>query len=158
MSPSEVLGEQRKDQPVSKEKRSALRIALNAPTLVEPIGMPKVQLHENLAKVYERVAPSEEFVGKKIPGVLRDLSTNGAFIACQALPLLSRVAISFSLEGFGQVEALGWSLWRRSENCSVPRSDGSSVELPAGFGVLFEAIPLDARIAIHKAVSGTTKN
>ncbi len=43
-------------------------------------------------------------------------------------------------------------LWRRADDCEVPAADGSMVKLPKGIGVLFEAIPLDARIAIHELV------
>ena len=138
---------------MKNDKRRALRIALNVPTVVEPIGQPPVKLHENLAEVYERVAPSEDSIGKKFPGVVRDLSTNGAFVAGESLPLLSRVTFVFLLTGFGQVEVIGWTLWRRARDCELPRPDGSSVILPHGFGVLFEAIPLDARLAIHKLVN-----
>ena len=136
-----------------QEQRRALRIAVNIPTLVEPVGQPDVRLHDNLAAVYHRVDASTDLVGEKFPGVVRDLSTNGAFIAGEALPLLSRVAFTFALDGFGQVEVLAWTLWRRDDTCEVPRSDGSMLELPKGFGVLFEAIPLDARMAIHELVS-----
>lgn len=135
-----------------KDNRRARRIALNAPTFVESIGQPAIKLHDNLAKVYTRVEPDTATVGEKFPGVVRDLSTNGAFVAGPALPLLTRVAFTFPLEGYGQVEALAWVLWRRDEECSVPRADGKVAELPKGFGVLFEAIPLEARIAIHKLV------
>lgn len=138
------------------EHRRALRIAVNIPTLVEPIGQPEVKLHENLAAVYQRVNATADMVGEKFPGVMRDLSTNGAFIAGEPLPLLSRVAFTFPLDGFGQVEVLAWTLWRREQDCEIPRSDGSMLELPKGFGVLFEAIPLDARLAIHKLVSGAS--
>lgn len=139
-----------------QEQRRALRISVNIPTLVEPVGQPELKLHDNLARVYERVAAASEHVGASFPGVVRDLSTNGAFIAGEALPLLSRVGFTFALEGFGQVEVLAWTLWRRDDDCSIPRSDGSSLELPKGFGVLFEAIPLDARLAIHHLVSKAT--
>lgn len=142
---------------MNKDKRRALRVALNVPTVVEPIGQPAVELHSNLAKVYERVEPAAENLGEKLPGVVRDLSTNGAFIAGEALPLLSRVSFSFMLTGFGQVEVIGWALWRRSEDCELPRPDGSTALLPHGFGVLFEAIPLDARLAIHKLVNEPPK-
>jgi len=138
------------------EHRRALRIAVNIPTLVESVGQPEVKLHESLAAVYQRVAASSQLVGEKFPGVIRDLSTNGAFIAGEPLPLLSRVAFTFPLEGFGQVEVLAWTLWRRDEDCEIPRADGSSLSLPKGFGVLFEAIPLDARMAIQKMVSAAT--
>ena len=40
----------------------------------------------------------------------------------------------------GQVEVLGWTLWRRREECEVPQPSGAPVKLQAGFGVLFEAI------------------
>jgi hypothetical protein len=138
---------------VSREKRRALRILLNAPALVEAIEMPKVQLHDNLAAVYERVTPNQDKVGTRFDLTLRDLSTNGAFLAGEPVPLLSRVACTFDLEGYGRVEALGWVLWRRTDSCEVPRPNGDMVELPKGFGVLFEAIPLDARLAIHRMVS-----
>ncbi len=136
-----------------QEKRRALRIALNVPTLIESIGQPDVRLPDALAKVYERVESDASSSGKKYPGVVRDLSTNGAFIAGDPLPLLSRVAFSFALDGFGQVEVLGWTLWRRSDDCTLARPSGAEVMLPKGFGVLFEAVPLEARIAIHKLVA-----
>ena len=135
------------------EKRRALRIQLNVPTVVQVVGQPGMVLHENLEKVYERVTASDQRVGDELPAVLRDLSTNGAFIAGEPLPLLSRVTFSFPLAGFGQVDALGWVLWRRTEDCEIPREDGEPALLPRGFGVLFEAIPLDARLAIHKLVA-----
>ena len=134
----------------SPEKRRALRIQLNVPTLVEPIGQPEMKLHENLEKVYERVMANKEQIGSKFPGVMRDLSTNGAFIAGEPLPLLTRVSFTFPLEGYGQVETLAWTLWRRQEDCEIPRDEDDPVVLPKGFGVLFEAIPLDARLAIQK--------
>jgi hypothetical protein len=133
------------------DKRRANRIAVSYPTVIESIGQPVMQLHENLLRVYSRVAPNAGEVGSKFPGTIRDLSTNGAFISGEPMPLLSRVAFAFDLADFGRVEAIGWTLWRRADDCEVPA--GSSVAtLPRGFGVLFEAIPLDARLAIHKAV------
>ena len=138
------------------EKRRALRIALNVPTVVEAISQPQVTLHANLESVYERVHANDERAGEKFPAIICDLSTNGAFIAGEALPLLSRVAFTFPLEGFGQVDVLGWTLWRRDRDCHVPRTDGSLAELPKGFGVLFEAIAIDARVAIHKAVTSVS--
>ncbi len=135
------------------EKRRALRIQLNVPTLIESIGQQEMALHENLEKVYERVTADKDRVGEKFPGVIRDLSTNGAFIAGEPLPLLSRVAFTFPLEGFGQVEVLAWTLWRRHEDCEIPREGKDPAVLPKGFGVLFEAIPLDARLAIQNMVT-----
>lgn len=141
----------------STEKRKAGRIALNLPMLVESIGQRAIDLHPNLAKVYTRVSP---IGGKmdKFPATLRDLSTNGAFVVGQPLPLLSRVAFSFELADFGRIEAIGWTLWRRSDDCEIPCEDASSIALPKGFGILFEAIPLDARLAIHRMVQEQVVN
>lgn len=138
---------------MSNEKRRAARVVLNVPTVVETIGLPRHKLHDNLAAVYERVMPPAD-ESQRFPGVLHDLSTNGAFITGEPLPLLTRVAFTFPLTGYGQVDALGWILWRRTDDCEVPRAGGPAVKLAKGFGVLFEAIPLDARIAIHELVSG----
>ena len=107
-------------------------------------------LRPALASVYSRVNP--EASGDKFPGRLRDLSTNGAFVAGEALPLLSRIAFSFELEDFGRVEGIGWTMWRREDDCEIPRDGLEPARLPKGFGILFEAIPLDARLAIHRMV------
>ena len=135
------------------ERRNALRVNVSIPTLVEVIGQRDVKLHPNLEKVYERVTASRDMVGHKFPAVVRDLSTNGAFISGPALPLLSRVAFTFPLEGHGQIEVLGWTLWRRRDDCEIPQAAGEPVKLLAGFGVLFESIPLEARQAIAQLVN-----
>lgn len=137
---------------MTAEKRRAQRIFLNAPVTIEVIRQPEVSLPDALARVYERVRSVDAMVGERFPGVLRDLSTNGAFITGQPLPLLSRVALTFPLEGYGQVDAIGWVLWRRSDDCEITGADGAPVPLSKGFGVLFEAIPLDARLHIHELV------
>jgi len=142
---------------VSNEKRSAARIVLDAPTEIETIGQPGQTLHENLAEVYERVSPAADQAGKRFEGVVRDLSTNGAFITGEALPLLSRVTFSFPLTGYGQVDAIGWVLWRRTGDCQIPGKDGETIELAKGFGVLFEALPIDARVAIHDMVRAASE-
>lgn len=138
---------------VKGEQRRAQRVNVNIPTLIEVISQREQNLHPALAAVYERVRPSDELLGKKFPGVVKDLSTNGVFIGGEALPLLSRIACTFQLEGFGQVEALGWTLWRRHSECEVPGPGGDSIRLPAGFGMLFESMPLDARTAIARLVA-----
>lgn len=132
---------------MSSESRSARRVVVNVPAVVESIGQPDVSLHPNLVAVYERVgaAPPD---GKRFPAVVRDLSSNGAFISGEPLPLLARVAVHFEVKGVGPVDAIGWVLWRRSADCQVPTPSGELVTLPAGFGILFEAIPLDTRNAI----------
>jgi len=133
------------------DHRRATRIICNLPVLIQPIGQPSMKLHDAIAKVYERVPANQDRIGERIPATIRDLSTNGAFFAGPALPLLSRVAFTFALEDHGQVDAVGWTLWRRNSDCEVPRDSGPAT-LPQGFGVLFEAIPIDARITIHKLV------
>jgi hypothetical protein len=139
------------------EKRRAGRIALNIPMVVESIGQPAMQLHPNLAKVYARVSPPEA-TSEKFPATLRDLSTNGAFVVGDPLPLLSRVAFSFELPDFGRLEAIGWTLWRRSDDCEIPIEGKMPITLDKGFGILFEAIPLDARMVIHRMVQSAVTN
>ena len=141
----------------TNEKRRATRVLVDIPIVVESIGQPTLKLHPNLEKIYERVAAADERKGDRVIGAVRDLSTNGAFIAGEPLPLLSRVALRFKLDGHGTIEAIGWILWRRSGDCEIPRDDGPPSVLPQGFGVLFEAVPLDARLAIHKMVSQASK-
>jgi hypothetical protein len=63
------------------------------------------------------------------------------------------VAFTFSLDGYGQVEALGWTLWRRKSECEIPRQGEPALKLGPGFGVLFEAIPLAARAAITELLA-----
>ena len=63
------------------DHRRAGRILVNAPAIVESIGQVAMQLHPNLAAVYRRVDADTSTVGKKFPAVVRDLSTNGAFIS-----------------------------------------------------------------------------
>jgi hypothetical protein len=138
---------------VTTERHRAPRIAVNIPTLVEKLGHRELHLHPSLAAIYERVHPDGENLGLKFPAAIHDLSTNGCFIAGPAVPLLSRVACAFTLPGYGQVEALGWVLWRRKGDCEIPTdTDGPLLTLKAGFGVLFEAIPLDARLQIAKFI------
>jgi hypothetical protein len=149
-----TMGRARKGGIVSHEKRQARRVLLNVPTLIKPLP-PTEGPPAGVGEVYERVMPNAQLVGRSFPAVVRDISVNGAFIAGEPLPLLTRVSFSFPLEGYGEIEALGWSLWRREQDYEVPDPMGITLVLPKGFGVLFEAIPLDARIAIHKFVNGT---
>jgi hypothetical protein len=133
------------------ESRRAPRLVVNAPAVVESIGQVPMQLHPNLAKVFRRVDADKSAIGTKFPAIVRDLSTNGAFVAGVMLPLLSRVAMKFEIKGVGPVDAIGWVLWQRTEDCEVPTAS-STVQLQKGFGVLFEAIPLETRAAIAQLV------
>jgi hypothetical protein len=134
------------------DHRRAARLVLNAPAVVESIGQVPMNLHPNLAAVFHRVEADPSTIGHRFPAILRDLSTNGAFVSGPPLPLMSRVAIKFELRGFGPVDAVGWVLWQRSEDCELPTVNGM-LALPKGFGVLFESIPLEARTAIATLVS-----
>jgi hypothetical protein len=135
------------------ERRRAPRLAVNIPTLVEKIGHRELHLHPGLVSVYERVHPNGENLGLKFPAAVHDLSANGCFVAGQAMPLLSRVALSFALPGYGQVEALGGVFWRRTGDAEIlPDGSEPNVILKSGFGVLFEAIPLEARLHIARMV------
>ena len=137
---------------MSSDIRRAARLVVNAPAVVESIGHGSVQLHPNLAKVFRRVDADRSSIGTKFPAVVRDLSTNGAFISGAPLPLLSRVALKFDIKGIGMIDAIGWVLWQRMDDCEVPGSQGATT-LPKGFGVLFEAIPMETRTAIAALVA-----
>ena len=115
-----------------------------------------MQLHPNLARVFRRVDADRSSIGTKFPAVVKDLSTNGAFIQGTPLPLLSRVAIKFDVKGVGTVDAVGWVLWQRMDDCEVPTAQGKAT-LPKGFGVLFEAIPMETRAAIANLVNSMTR-
>ena len=137
------------------DTRRAPRLVVNAPAVVESIGQGSMQLHPNLAKVFRRVDADRSSIGTKFPAVVRDLSTNGAFISGPPLPLLSRVALKFEVRSIGPIDAVGWVLWQRTDDCQLPANasgTGSPRTLPKGFGVLFESIPLDARSAIAALV------
>lgn len=134
------------------EPRRAPRLVVNAPAVIESIGQGSVELHPNLARVFRRVDADKSSVGTKFPAMVRDLSTNGAFISGAPLPLLSRVALKFEVKGVGTVDAIGWVLWQRMDDCEVPGAE-SATPLPKGFGVLFEAIPMETRQAIAALVA-----
>ena len=138
------------------DHRRAARLVVNAPAVVESIGQVPMTLHPNLAAVFRRVEADDSTVGKRFPAVVRDLSTNGAFVSGAPLPLLSRVAIKFEVRGIGPIDAVGWVLWQRTADCELPTSTtiGSQTStLPKGFGILFESIPLDTRAAIAALVA-----
>ena len=135
------------------ELRRAARLVVNAPAIVESIGQGPIHLHPNLAAVFRRVQADPTTVGQRFPAVVRDLSTNGAFISATPLPLLSRVAVKFELKTIGSVDAVGWVLWQRTADCELPSETGGTSVLPRGFGLLFESIPLETRAAIAAFVA-----
>lgn len=135
---------------MSGEHRRARRVAVSLPALIESIGQPDVALHPTVAAVYVRVEADRKSIGQSGPGIVRDLSTNGAFIACEPLPLLSRVRVGFELPSFGAVEAIGWVLWVRTRDCEITDALGEALPLPRGIGILFEALSIEARLHISK--------
>jgi hypothetical protein len=134
------------------EHRRAARLVVNSPAVIESIGQVPMTLHPNLAAVFRRVESDNTTIGKRFPAVVRDLSTNGAFISGPPLPLLSRVAVKFEVRGIGPIDAVGWVLWQRADDCELP-GQGGNVMLPKGFGVLFESIPLETRAQIANLVA-----
>jgi hypothetical protein len=137
---------------MTSDHRRAPRLVVNAPAVIESIGQAPMRLHPNLAAVFRRVDADTSALGKKYPCVVRDLSTNGAFISGPQLPLLSRVALRLDVRGVGPIDAVGWVLWQRTDDCELP-GDGHATTLPKGFGILFEAIPLETRTAIAAIVA-----
>jgi len=123
---------------------------VNLPALIESIGQPDIALHPTVAAVYVRVEADRASVGTAGPGIVRDLSTNGAFLGCEPLPLLSRVRVAFELPQFGAIEAIGWVLWVRTRDCEIADALGEVVSLPRGIGILFEALSIEARLHISK--------
>ena len=123
---------------------------MSLPALVESIGQPEVALHPTVQAVYQRIEADRTTVGRSGPGIVRDLSTNGAFIACPPLPLLARVRVGFELPHFGAVEAIGWVMWARTRDCEIADALGDAVALPSGIGLLFEALAIEARVHIAK--------
>ena len=135
------------------DHRRAARLVVNSPAVVESIGQVPMTLHPNLAAVFKRVEADGSTIGKRFPAVVRDLSTNGAFISGPTLPLLSRVALKFEVRGIGSIDAVGWVLWQRADDCELPGESGP-ITLPKGFGILFESIPLETRAQIASLVAG----
>jgi hypothetical protein len=134
-------------------KRRDARIQVAWAAACEKLVEINQALHPALEKVYERVRADPTDVGKRFVGTVRDLSVNGAFVEGEPLPLLSRVAIVIEVPSFGHVEAVGWVLWRRSAPCTITRASGAPLTLGAGFGVIFEWLPLEARVEIARRVA-----
>lgn len=133
-------------------QRRDARVKVAWPVVCEKTRQVEQQLHPSLQAVYERVQADAADVGKRFTATVRDVSVNGAFIEGTPLPILSRVAMSIDVPEFRRVEAIGWVLWRRSAACAF-ESDGRTVELSPGFGVVFEWIPLEARLELARRVA-----
>ncbi len=133
------------------EPRRAPRLLVNAPAVVESIGQPPLVLHPNLARVFRRVEADKSTIGMRFPAIIRDLSTNGVYVSGPTLPLLSRVALKFDVKAIGTIDAIGWVMWQRVDDCEI-QGPIDVLSLPKGFGVLFEAIAMETRTAIAALV------
>jgi hypothetical protein len=139
------------------EQRRTPRLFVNLPATYEVLPVHQVDMPQDLAEVYERVNASSDQVGTTFEGVIRDLSINGAFVNGPTVPLLSRCLITFPLPGMPEVEAIGWVLWRRKQECVIQRvlpgdKSPSRLILPEGFGVLFESITHNSRRHITRLI------
>lgn len=129
----------------AQDRRRSPRLFVNLPATYEVLPARSMEMPPDLAAVYERVQASAGGAGEAQEGVIRDLSVNGTFINGPPVELLSRCRVAFPLPGIPEVEAFGWVLWRRTEDCVIQRvmpgdASPSRLILPQGFGVLFESI------------------
>jgi hypothetical protein len=111
--------------------------------VVEVVGQPRLQLcpAPGASGIEERVEIPTEMVGERFVAVLSNLTSTGAAIESPTmLPLLSRIALTFEMNGV-RIEALGIVMWRRATE--------SQPGLKRGFGVLFEAVLKDGREALE---------
>jgi|JI10StandDraft_1071094.scaffolds.fasta_scaffold01837_2 hypothetical protein len=135
---------------MAQDDRAAHRLTVSFSATIESIGQAPVTLLPAVAAVYQRVSADQSAVGSIVVGTVRDLSSNGAFVACEPLPLLSRVLLAFELPSVGPVEAVAWVLWSRADDCAVTDEQGREVTLPRGVGLVFESLALEARAAIAR--------
>jgi hypothetical protein len=138
-----------------QDRRRSPRLYVTLPATYEVLPPKNLDIPKPLAEVYERVHPNSEKAGDIQQGMVRDLSANGAFVTGPRVPLLSRILLKFPLPGMANIEAIGWVLWRRRQDCTIQQKsvDGKKTEpitLRAGFGILFEALPAKARRHIHR--------
>lgn len=139
------------------ERRRTPRLFVNLPATYEVLPSREMEMPKDLAEVYERVHANADQAGESFEGMIRDLSINGAFVNGTPVPLLSRVVMTFPLPGIPEVEAIGWVLWRRKEECVIQRvmpgdESPSRLILPQGFGVLFESITHHTRRHITRLI------
>jgi hypothetical protein len=132
------------------DQRAAHRLSVAFPATIESIGQAPPALLPEVAAVYQRVHADETSIGATVFGTVRDLSSNGAFVACEPLPLLSRVLLGFELASIGPVEAVAWVMGARIADVTVHDAHGREVTLPRGVGLIFESLALEARAAIAR--------
>ena len=79
-------------------RRKSPRLYFDLPVSYEVLPAHMIQLPPELARVFQRVTPSEEGLGRKVEGRLRDLSSTGAFVSGNPPPLLTRVGLIFGIQ------------------------------------------------------------
>jgi hypothetical protein len=145
--------EHKEEQKPARTRRREARIQVAWPVTVDKIADRAQRMPAELERVYERVAADPTNIGRMYHARVHDVSMNGVFIeAEEPLPLLSRVGLLFDVPDYRQVEAIGWVLWRRREACMVT-TEGVTLDLPAGYGVLFEWLSLEARLEIARRIA-----
>ena len=132
--------------------RRAARVDVRIPAVVQVQGPLSGSLSSPMSTNYEAVPVPDEMQGAELEGTIVNLSLNGAFVAVagQVPPLLGRLAVRFELEGFGPVLAHCIVMWRSVVGALA--ADYLSSSSASGVGVLFEAIPIEARQAIADVV------
>jgi hypothetical protein len=107
--------------------------------------------HRRLRRVHELawcigIDPADELRGIEDQLHLARAADRGGGVKGQR-----RVALKFDVKGIGTIDAIGWVLWQRMDDCELPGDTAAT--LPKGFGVLFEAIPMETRQAIAALVA-----
>lgn len=138
-----------------RQRRRDARLHVDWTATCEKIVEIEQKLDPKLAEVYERVHADPTGLGTRFSARVRDISVNGAFVAGEPLPLLSRVALIVEVPEFRRIEAVGWVLWRRTAPCTLTTNDGKQVTLEAGFGLIFEWASLESRLEIARRVAAT---
>ena len=132
----------------ASERRRAVRVQVRIPAVIEVLGSQPGRFDPD----YESLAIPNEFAGRRFEGTILDLSVNGARVMSPIIPaVMSRLSLSFDVPGFGSTLAACLVMWRRTTPAiSMPPVEGGSQgeATQGGFGVLFEAFDLMARLAI----------
>ncbi|MGA2447236.1 MAG: PilZ domain-containing protein [Polyangiaceae bacterium] len=137
--------------PQGLDRRRAVRIAVDIPATVEILGRQNVGA--SMDPGYEAFPVPNPTVSRRVEGVLRDLSVDGAQLAVPvAPPLLSRLSLSFVLPGYGVALAMCVVRWRRDAQAAAPDAGLEGPPAMATCGVLFEAVDLAVRRTIATLV------
>lgn len=93
---------------ITHEGRRAVRVAVQIPARIEVMRV--LRRDTVLDPDYECVEIPNDMAGEQFDATLGDLSVNGAMLVwSNAPPILSRLAVSFDLPGYGNAIAIGLS-------------------------------------------------